>query len=125
MFVRPTIANNRASTNKISPITTAITGKDTPRDCNVFIRLVTNEFVADSLAMSVFVLVIAGEETGYSDAYGELLGDRDGFGEPVGTGMTSPFSPDKLVPVPLVITPAVAAAQVKLLGFVAKRQAPW
>lgn len=33
--------------------------------------------------MSVFVLVIAGEETGYSDAYGELLGDRGGFGEPV------------------------------------------
>jgi len=89
-------------------------------------KLFKNEFVsAAPLATSRRASTILGEESGEKEALGLLLGATVGIGELVGTGITSPFSPARLVLVPLVITPAVAAAQVKLLGFVAKRQAPW
>ena len=120
------MAKISASTNRMSPIATATTGSEIPRDCMLDMKFARNES-SDSAAVSSPVgrVVIVGEVTGARDGLGEVLGETVGSGDSVGTGMICPLSPANLVPVPLEMTPAVAAAQVKLLGLVAKRHAPW
>lgn len=88
-------------------------------------KLAINESEDSAASSPVGRVVIVGELTGAKDGLGDVLGETVGIGDSVGTGMIWPFSPASFVPVPLEITPAVAAAQVKLLGLVAKRHEPW
>ena len=120
LFMRPRTAKISANTNKRMPIMTATTGTETPRACKEVTRFERNE------------LAVLVEPVRWSNSDGEALGDMDGFGvldegegETLGSGISSPFSPPRVLPVPLVMTPAVAAEHEKLLGFVAKRQVPW